>query len=229
MTFGIDEGEPIMKKTIALGVAALGVLTMAGTAAAAHDENPSDRVATYEYSLDAVQPETVPNSQASGSTRIVALPNGKVQVKVEAWGLAPGVHAMHLHGVPGADRDNACPSPAAAGDDGVVTILDGAPFYGGIVASLTTTGDTSPASALALDRFPVADETGYLEYSRTFDDAAAFAEAGTVQVVVHGIDFDGSGGFAFNPDDPFASRGASINPDIPLEATVPVLCGGIAN
>lgn len=219
-----------MKKTHLAAVAALAALGLgAGTASAAHDDNPSARVASYSYTLDAVQADSVPNSGATGQTRIKALPNGKVQVKVEAWGLTPGVHAMHLHGVPGDATDNACPGPDAAGDDGVVTVLDGAPFYGGILASLTTSGDTSPASALALDRFPVADASGYLEYSRTFDDAAAFADAGTVQVVVHGIDFDGNGLYAFDDDDPFASRSSSLGETIPLEATVPVLCGGIAN
>jgi hypothetical protein len=50
-----------------------------------------------------------------------------------------------------------------------------------------------------------------------------------VQVVVHGIDFDGNGGYAFNPEDPFSSRSSSLGAGIPLEATVPVLCGGVAN
>lgn len=210
----------------ALGLTALG----AAPAIAAHDSNPSDRVASYRYPLTAVQSSDVPGSAAQGTTRITALPNGKIQVTVEATGLAPGLpHAMHLHGVAGASPDNACPGPAQAGDDGIVTVVDGAPFYGGIVASLTTTGDTSPSSALALDRFPVADEDGRLSYSRTFTDDAAYAEAGSVQVVVHGIDFDGNGAYAFNPDDVFAARGSSLNPSIPLEATVPALCGGIAN
>ncbi len=219
-------------RTIAAGAAtAASILTLtAAPALAGHDTNPSPKVASYSYDLDAVQPASVPNSAAEGTTRIKALPNGKVQVNVEAWGLAPGLpHAMHLHGVDGPETDEACPGPDAAGDDGVVTVVDGAPFYGGILASLTTTGDTTAASALALDRFPVADENGHLEYSRTFDNEAAFANADTVQVVVHGIDFDDNGAYAFNAEDPFASRSSSLGESIPLEATVPVLCGGIAN
>jgi hypothetical protein len=103
------------------------------------------------------------------------------------------------------------------------------PFYGGILTSLTSTGDVSPASALALDRFAVADANGHLYYERTFTDMAGYADAGTVQVIVHGIDFDRNGMYAFNPEDPFASRSSSLGAAIPLEATVPVLCGGIAN
>jgi hypothetical protein len=218
------------KRTVTAATAVRGTLALAGTATAAHDSNPSKRVESYAYDLGSIQPADVPNTDAMGSTRIKALPNGKIQVKVTATGLAPGLpHAMHLHGVPGEEMDRGCPGPEAAGDDGVVTVVDGLPFYGGIVTSLTTSGDTSASSALALDRFPVADADGRLTYTRTFADAAALAEAGTVQVVVHGADFDGNGMYAFNAGDPFSSRSSSLDASIPLEATVPVLCGGIPN
>jgi hypothetical protein len=210
-----------------------GVALVLGTASAAsagHDDNPSAKVATYNYSLDSIQPADVPGGQATGTTRIKALPNGKLQVTVEAWGLSPNLpHAMHLHGVPGDATDMACPGPGAAGADGVVSVIDGVPFYGGILTSLTTTGDVSPSSALALDRYTVADANGYLYYQRTLTSPAGYTDAGTVQVIVHGIDFDGNGQYAFNADDPFSSRSSSLGAGIPLEATVPVLCGGIAN
>lgn len=207
----------------AAAVAALATLGVAGPANAGHDANPSGRVATYAYQLDPVQAETVPNSQGTGHTRITALPNGKVQVKVEAWGLAPGVpHAMHLHGVE-AGQDMGCPGPSADGGDGIVDVPDGAPFYGGILASLTTSADTTAASALALDRFPVADAGGYLSYTRTFTNDSALANADTVQVVVHGIDLNGNGAYDFE------AGPSELTPDAPLEATLPVLCGGIAN
>jgi hypothetical protein len=218
-------------KTAAATLAGLAlVLGTAGAASAGHDDNPSAKVASYSYSLNSIQPTDVPGGQASGSTRIVALPNGKLQVTVEAWGLSPNLpHAMHLHGVPGDAPDMACPGPDAAGPDGVVTVLDGVPFYGGILTSLTSTGDVSPSSALALDRFAVADANGYLYYQRTLTSVPGYTDAGTVQVVVHGIDFDRNGQYAFNADDPFSSRSSSLGASIPLEATVPVLCGGIAN
>ncbi|WP_438854423.1 hypothetical protein [Agromyces sp. M3QZ16-3] len=218
-------------RTIAATAASFALALGGATAAyAGHDANPSDKVASYSYDLNAVQPADVPESRASGTTRVKALPNGKLQVTVEAWGLSPNLpHAMHLHGVPGDATDMACPGPAAAGPDGVVTVLDGAPFYGGILTSLTSTGDVSPASALALDRFAMADADGHLYYQRTFTDVPGYTDAGTVQVVVHGIDFDRNGAYAFNPADPFSSRSSSLGAGIPLEATVPVLCGGVAN
>ena len=218
-------------RTTAATLVSLALVAGGASAAyAGHDGNPSDRVADYRYSLGAIQPAAVPESRASGTTRITALPSGKLRVIVEASGLSPNLpHAMHLHGVPGATADLGCPGPAQAGDDGVVTVLDGVPFYGGILTSLTSTGDVSPASALALDRFAVADENGDLYYERTFTDVPGYTDAGTVQVIVHGIDFDRNGMYAFNPEDPFASRSSSLSAAIPLEATVPVLCGGIAN
>lgn len=220
----------IAKTAVATLAAMVLVFGTAGAASAGHDDNPSAKVASYTYDLNSIQPSDVPGAQASGSTRIKALPNGKLQVTVEAWGLSPNLpHAMHLHGVPGDATDMACPGPAAAGPDGVVSVLDGVPFYGGILTSLTTTGDVSPSSALALDRYPVTDSSGYLFYQRTLTSAAGFVDAGTVQVIVHGIDFDGNGQYAFNPNDPFSSRSSSLGAEIPLEATVPVLCGGIAN
>lgn len=210
----------------ALAATAALSLAGAGIAVGAHDTNPSDRVASYSYALNGVQTSDI--SQASGSTRIKALPNGKVQVKVEAWGLSPHVpHAMHLHGVSGPGLDNACPGPEADTDgDGFVSVPEGGPFYGGILTSLTTTGDTSPDSALALGRFPTADASGYLSYSRTFSDTAALANADTVQVVVHGIDVNMSGGYDLD-----GAGEAPLVPGsgIPFEATMPVLCGGIPN
>ena len=215
----------VLRKVAVSAVAVAATIGMAATASAGHDDNPSDRVASYAYDLDAVQDDAVATADATGRTRVKALPNGKVQVKVEATGLAANLpHAMHLHGVDGDGTDNGCPTAATAGgEDGIVTVLEGAPFYGGILSSLTTTGDTTPASALALDRFAVADEDGRLSYTRTFDDDSALANAGTVQVVVHGIDINADGAYDFE------AGPSSLGAAFPLEATIPVLCGGIAN
>lgn len=210
--------------SLALVAAAFGTLAVAGTASAGHDHNPSHKVGSYHYGLAPIQAETVPNSQAVGTTKITALPNGKIQVKVTADGLAPGLpHAMHLHGFDNA-ADLGCPGPGAAGSDGLVNVVEGVPFYGGILASLTTSGDTSAEnSALALDRFPVADASGRITYTRTFDSALAWSNADSVQVVVHGIDLNGNGAYDFE------AGPSELTAAAPLEATLPVICGGIAN
>ena len=84
------------------------------------------------------------------------------------------------------------------------------------------TGSRGEGPGLALDRFPVADASGHLSYSRTFRDQAAFADAGTAQVVVYGIDITDNGSYDFG------AGPSSLGAAFPLEATIPVLCGGIA-
>ena len=118
-----------MRSTTRIAAAALVSLALAAGGASAayagHDRNPSAKVASYGYELDAIQPAEVPESRASGTTRVKALPNGKLQVIVEAWGLSPNLpHAMHLHGVPGDAADMGCPGPAQAGQDGKPYNLD---------------------------------------------------------------------------------------------------------
>ena len=210
-----------MKKTMISTAAALvAVVGVGGTALAGHDEVKNDKVAKYTYDLNPVQDESIPNSQATGTTKIVVLPNGNVKVQIEATGLAPNLpHLMHLHDILGVATSD-CPSGTP---NDVVTVVDGLPNYGAIQLTLET---------------QIADEDGSISYSAQFPATTPLATdasmtlgsiAGTAQVVVHGIDFDANGEYAINPNDPFASQTSSIVPGAPLELTAPVLCGGIAN
>lgn len=217
-----------MKRLAAL-VAVVSMFAIALPATAAHDQNPSEKVRSYTYSLDGV----ANNSDASGWVRLKALPNGKIQVQVAVDGLAPNLpHAQHLHGIEdnGAFVPGACPTIEDDGSfgqpvDGLINTLEGVSDYGFVQASLTTSGDTSPASALAVARFPVADENGRLEYSRTFtpENPNIWRDLGALEVVVHGVDLNDSGGydFEFGPS-PLSSA-------LPLEATLPAVCGGPGN
>ena len=156
------------------------------------------------------------NAAASGTIRATLVRDDRLVVVVRATGLTPNLpHAMHVHGAQ--EGGNVCPPASAAGDDGVVSTADGAPFYGGIRLSLTTEGDTSPASALALDRFPVADRNGRLTYVRVIEDVPADVAAvlDDLHVVVHGLDYAPVNG-AYDDNAPLL-QGA--------EATLPVLCG----
>ena len=104
--------------------------------------------------------------------------------------------------------------------DGFVSVAEGVPFYGGIISSLTTEGDTSAASALALERYPVANEDGSYTYERTFTLDTEVPDLSDAHVVLHGIDIDNSG--AYDGD-----KESSIAPGVPFEATVPAACGEI--
>ena len=195
--------------TVAIAAAAFPLLTMS-PALADHD-------GSYQADLGAL------NASGVSGTGMVTLSGDQATVMIEASGLVPGApHAQHFH----IGAQGTCPTASYdANGDGIVSTPEAASYYGAIGASLTTTGDTGPDSGLAVDRFPTA-EGGSLSYERTFsiseDVQEAFA-AGTAVLVVHGIDVNGNGAYDFE------AGPSSLTPDAPLEATIPALCGGIAN
>lgn len=143
------------------------------------------------------------------------------KVTVHARGLlnmAP--HAMHIH----IKGEGECPE---AGDATLhngrraMSTTDGLADYGPIGTSLTTRGDTSPASALAVDRFPA---TGRFTYHRTIMvsiDVANAIRHNNAVVVIHGIDYNHNGRYD-------NTLGVSdLNPALPMEATAPALCGAL--
>ena len=91
------------------------------------------------------------------------------------------------------------------------------------MVSLTKSGDTSPASALAVDRF--AAEANF-EYSRgdvqVSEGVAKAILAGRAIVVIHGVDYDGNGTYTAGTRGMSELPGAS---SLPGEATDPALCG----
>ena len=143
------------------------------------------------------------------------------EFEVFATGLLPDQpHAAHIHFGEQARHD--CPTLADDTDgDGHLNTTEGVPAYGPIVLSLTTSGDTSPASALAVDRFP---STGGFDYERNghFKTGKGVAEAiaaGKAVVVVHGVDYNGNGMYDFD------AGVSDLDPSLPTEATDPAMCG----
>lgn len=99
----------------------------------------------------------------------------------------PGLpHAQHLH----IGGRNVCPDMSAAGEDGVLSTVEGQPAYAAIQVSLTTGGDFGPDSALAVERMPVASASGEVSYERTLDltQISGAITLDDVVVVQHGID-----------------------------------------
>src|ERR671921_3037009 len=115
-------------------------------------------------------------SGAEGHAILEKEGNKKVETEIHTKGLAPKLpHAQHIHGFKKAVSE--CPTLALSGRDNLITTVEGVPAYGPIQVSLTTTGDTSPNSGLAVERFPVADAHGKLKYERTFTIGVDFPRA----------------------------------------------------
>ncbi|MGB3683156.1 MAG: hypothetical protein WA990_11800 [Rubrobacteraceae bacterium] len=163
------------------------------------------------------------NGSGASGTAAVTVEGNQATVEIESAGLAPGApHAQHIH----IGGQNVCP-PASADTDGTgtISVAEGQPFYGDIQVSLTTAGDVSADSGLAVERMPVANADGTLSYSRTFTlpsgITAADLEGGVI--VQHGIDFNVNGEY-----DAEAGQ-SSIMPELPFEATAPATCGELAS
>ncbi|MGY1835928.1 hypothetical protein ACI79P_12525 [Blastococcus sp. SYSU DS0510] len=191
--------------TVALAAAAFPLLAV--STASAH-EGPH----SYQADLGAL------NQSGVQGTGMVTLDDTTATVMIEASGLLAGApHAQHFH----IGAQGTCPTDAAdENGDGFVSVTEGAPFYGAIGSSLTTTGDTGPDSGLAIDRFPTA-EGGSVSYERTFEvseDVHQAFEDGTAVLVVHGVDQNGSGTY----DGDIMS---DLDPSLPMEATAPAACG----
>jgi hypothetical protein len=184
------------------------------------------------------------NFSGADGTATATVKNQKIEnITVNATGLAPDApHAIHIHY--GDQARNECPTMAEATNfrtDGTkrLSTADGLPAYGPIVVSLTTTGDTTPASGLALDRFPTSTG-GNLFYSRDkieFTDVAGTGYEGTGTakqiadsiregegvLVIHGNDYNDNGMYDFE------SAGKSeLDPAFPAEGTDPTACGVLA-
>ena len=101
--------------------------------------------------------------------------------------------------------------------------------YGDVFLALTTQGDTSPKSGLAVDRMPVADASGRIHYERTLSadelPDGLLQRLSEVHVVQHGIDVNDNGRYDV------AGAGVSTFAEnlgvagIPEEATNPASCG----
>lgn len=166
--------------------------------------------------------EPLNGSGASGHANLT-LKGNKLNAKINSHGLAPKLpHAQHIHGFEQAVSE--CPTLAADEDgDGLVNTVEGLPSYGPIQVSLTTKGDTSPNSALAVSRFPVANAGGSINYKRTFAIPFDVANGlGKMAIVQHGVDLNGNGRYDFK-----AAGRSELDPSLPQEATIPANCGVI--
>ncbi|GAA1889711.1 hypothetical protein GCM10009687_67800 [Asanoa iriomotensis] len=167
---------------------------------------------------------------AKGMAMLTATDSGDLAVTIKASGMTPNApHAQHIHGST-TGMDFMCPDKSDDKDgNGYVSVEEGLPKYGDIHISLTTTGDTTKASGLAVDRMPMADADGNLTYERVIP--AADLPPGTIEhlkdlhVVQHGIDVNNNGTYDMDAlgESTFA-KSLGVN-GIPEEATDPATCG----
>ncbi len=207
----------MMKKTTMLAVPALALGLAAFAASPAMAATSGN---TYEAQLHQLN-----HSGASG-VAMITLNGDQVTVDANVKGLAmtfggkPYPHVAHIH-----DKGmGECPTISAdTNHDGVISTPEGGAAYGGIAATLTTSGDTSPASALNLTRaFGMGSS---FNYHRTFSvDAATVAQikADNAVIVVHGLDP------ATLSTRAQKENSLPLTASLPLAATAPALCGALA-
>jgi serine/threonine protein kinase len=200
--------------------AALGAALLAAAAAAvvilsSSKGKPAGKLSSSELA-------DVPTNRVTGSGQVsLRLSGDKATVTLTTEGLdkgAPLVHAMHIH----AGGKGQCPPASSARlHNGHLAIdtNDGIDYYGPPVQSLTTSGDTSVASILVFPRYPTG---GSIRYSRTITlppKVVNFIRENDAVIVVHGIDYDGSGIYSGVLDR------SDLDKALPATATAPALCG----
>lgn len=193
----------------ALGAVGLG---LAASASGASADNSSTTVVANLAAL---------NGSGVTGTATAEVTHNHLDVTYDATGVVPNaVHAVHIHF--GKTAQHECPTQAADGGDGQLTTGEGLPFYGPVAVSLTNSGDTSPASVLALDRYSSAPD-GTLSYDRdgikTKGSVANAIAAGQGVVVIHGVDYNDSGAYDFG------AGVSDLDPSLPAEATDLAACG----
>lgn len=207
-----------MKKHI--GVALIGSAALATTALAfapgVGAQSMIDNRSTFTTVL------TPLNDSGASGTGWAKIRGNKIDVHFDAHGLvANAPHAVHIHY--GEEAIHECPTIADdANRDGRLSTLEGVPKYGPVAVSLTTSGDTSPDSALAIARFGTAP-AGMLSYHRRAIQAdkelVRDLRKGEGVLVIHGVDYNGNGMYDT------AAGMSDLDPTLPREATDPAACG----
>ncbi|HWJ83145.1 MAG TPA: hypothetical protein VNS55_12990 [Nocardioides sp.] len=207
------------RKTVAAAALALTVAGGLGVTYASSSAEP-----TSARAGDVTTNATLrPLNNAAGSGKAEVMISGRdLHVVLQARHLLKGMpHAEHIHF--GKKARHECPTVRDDDNgDHRLSTAEGQPAYGPVKVSLTTKGDTSPDSTLAVTRFPTAPK-GRINYSRTIKVDRELADriaAGKGVIVIHGIDYNHNGKYDFD------GAGASeLDPNLPAEATDPVLCG----
>lgn len=197
---------------VPLAAAAIGVMMVPMSYANAASST------TYQATLSAL-------NHASGSGTLTLTLNGNQATINEHWsGLAASFggaaypHVQHIHG----GAMGTCPTTSSDKNaDGVISTTEGAPSYGGIVTTLSTSGDTSPAAATDLKVAPAGASTDYSRTIALSNTAVKAVTSGTAVIVVHGLD-------PATLSKKAQGEKSDLVPSLPLAATSPALCGALS-
>ena len=173
---------------------------------------------SYQANLAAI------NGSGASGTLMLTLNGNQATITEQATGLAatfsnaPYPHVQHIH----INGMGTCPAASAdKNGDGVISTTEGAPSYGPIGTTLSTSGPTTPAAGTTLN---IAPSGATINYSRTITlDAATVAaiQANKAVIVVHGLDPSTLSTQA-------QGEKSDLVPTLPLAATSPALCGALA-
>ncbi len=118
------------------------------------------------------------DSGVSGTAELTLL-GDQLTVHITASGLVPDeTHPQHIHGFMDTNRNSTCPPPSADTDgDGIITIPEGAPFYGAVL--------------LTLSPLPTADSEGNIDFTATYTIDDSITPLQNRAIVLHGLTVDG--------------------------------------
>ena len=158
-------------KGLFLSVLALGVASCDDD----DDNENMDNMISYEAQLGSI------NDSGATGTATVTMQGDMLTVNVIAQGMTPNqAHPQHIHGLEDGEKGTCPPASADTDEDGIITIPEGAPFYGEVL--------------LPLQDFPMADANGNINYEKSFilgengnPTAEDLADLEDRVIVLHGI------------------------------------------
>jgi hypothetical protein len=207
---------------VAGGVAAGAVILLSGSSS---DDKTSNASASPKGGGAGGEPVSgnlgpVPTNHVNGLGKVAVRLKGNVaNVTVTTNGLLDGApHPLHIH----AGGQGVCPPGTAAKRHNghlAISTLDGVPWYGPPVEALTTRGDTSKESILALRRFPTQGGIKYTRKIKLDGVVASYIRNNNAVVIVHGADWNHNGVYDNSLDR------SDLKRSLPGELTTPALCG----
>ncbi|MEO6627262.1 MAG: hypothetical protein ABIP03_01700 [Aquihabitans sp.] len=140
----------------------------------------------------------------------------------QAFAGKPFPHVQHIH----INGQHACPTPAAdTNGDGVISTVEGQPAYGKIGATLSVSGDTSPAAATDVT---IAPSGGGFTYSRTITldpTTLAAVQGNKAVIVVHGLNPANAPAASLTTPNSLGVTLPGADKELAMIGTAPTLCG----